>query len=158
MACPARSLGGKDGHRSVLRGVTHPHAQRPPGLLRRALGEAERVLARMTERGGIELARLRAQHISDCESGRATDGGVARLPDPNALCPPFMPISSAMGPLTITQMPGPPVLVATVFTLNDGSRTASMAVTTIGKYSGRQPAITAFTATISVLTVLRRAG
>ena len=77
---------------------------------------------------------------------------------PSAFSPPFMPISAATGPLTMTQIAAPPVLVATVLTLKAGSSTASIAVTTTGKYSGLQPAITALIATISALTVLRRAG
>ena len=57
-----------------------------------------------------------------------------------------MPISSAMGPLTTNSGAEPPVLAVEPWKLKGSRSIASKAATSTGKYSGRQPAITAFTA------------
>ena len=82
----------------------------------------------------------------------------ARLPGPSALWRAFMPISAAIGPLTIAHSAAPPVLVSTVWRLNASSNIASSAATTTGKYSGRQPAMTALIAACSSVTPRPRAG
>ncbi len=69
-----------------------------------------------------------------------------------------MPISSAIGPLTIAHSAAPPVLVSTVWRLKASSNIASSAATTTGKYSGRQPAMTALIAACSIVTPRPRAG
>src|SRR3990167_4878499 len=55
----------------------------------------------------------------------------------------FIPISSAIGPLTITDGPTIPNVVLPSPRLYSGSAIASKAVTTMGKYSGLHPAMTA---------------
>ena len=57
-----------------------------------------------------------------------------------------MPISSATGPLTISSGAEPPVEAVEPWKLKPGSFMASKAATSTGKYSGLQPAMTAFTA------------
>ena len=69
-----------------------------------------------------------------------------------------MPISDAIGPLTTAHSAAPPVLVSTVWRLNASSNIASSAATTTGKYSGRQPAMTALIAACSSVTPRPRAG
>ena len=71
---------------------------------------------------------------------------LGRLPGPNRLTSEFMPISSASGPLTISSGADPPVLAVEPWKLKSGRSIASKAATTMGKCSGRHPAITAFTA------------
>ena len=58
---------------------------------------------------------------------------LARLPEPSALEPEFIPIPAACGPLTITHEAAPPVLLNAAWALNEGSSTALSAATTIGK-------------------------
>ena len=63
-----------------------------------------------------------------------------------------MPSSLAIGPLTISTWPAPPVVTALPPRLNSSRSAAFIEATTTGKYSGRQPAITAFTASFSRVT------
>ena len=63
-----------------------------------------------------------------------------------------MPSRSAMGPLTITTGAAPPVVAWHPARLNGVCRAAFTQATTTGKYSGRQPAITALMATFSMVT------
>ena len=83
---------------------------------------------------------------------------LARLPGPNRFAPEFMPISSATGPLTITSTAAPPWLDEGAMRLNSGSSIASVAASTTGKYSGRQPAMTAFAAVLATVTSRLRSG
>ena len=70
----------------------------------------------------------------------------------------FIPISSAIGPETIAHSAEPPVLVNAEWALYRGSSIASIPASTTGKYSGRQPARTAFDAACSTLTAIPRSA
>src|SRR5262249_24325610 len=59
----------------------------------------------------------------------------------------LMPSRPAIGPLTMTTGAAPPVVHAVEPTWNSGWSTARTLASTTGKYSGRQPAITALAAT-----------
>src|SRR5262245_65921459 len=74
---------------------------------------------------------------------------LARLPCPSALPAAFIPIRSATGPLTITTGPADQVVASTPWMLNSLVHAASSAARTTGRYSGRQPAIAALTATLA---------
>ena len=82
----------------------------------------------------------------------------ALFPGPNKLSFEFMPISLEMGPLTTTKIPAPPWLEDGPIRLNSGVSIASVAATTTGKYSGRQPAMTAFAAVFKIEICLRLSG
>jgi len=56
-----------------------------------------------------------------------------------------------MGPFRMTSGEAALVVPDWPCRLNTGSQAASTAVSTAGKYSGRQPAITAFTASFSTV-------
>ena len=71
---------------------------------------------------------------------------LARLPGPNRFTSAFMAMSSVTGPLTTSSGAEPPVEAVEPWKLKPGSFMASKAATSTGKYSGRQPAMTAFTA------------
>ena len=58
----------------------------------------------------------------------------------------------------MTQMAAPPVLVSDGVDVERRVEHGPSAASTIGKYSGRHPAITALTASFSAVTPLRRAG
>src|SRR3984893_12188918 len=83
---------------------------------------------------------------------------LARTPGPKRLPPPCRPIASRTGPLTITMSAAPPVLVAGPWSVNSGSPMASSAAPTTGKYSGRQPAMTALIAACHAVTARSRTG
>ena len=83
---------------------------------------------------------------------------LARLPGPNRLLRLFSPICSRMGPLTMQSTAAPPMLDEGPTRLNTGSSMASVAASTMGKYSGRQPAITALAAAFSTVMTRRRSG
>ena len=74
---------------------------------------------------------------------------------PKHAVPPLMPSRPAIGPLTMTIGAAPPVVHAVEPTWKSGWSTARTLASTTGKYSGRQPAITAFAATFSTVTVPR---
>src|SRR5262245_59489356 len=80
----------------------------------------------------------------------------ARLPEPKALAPPFMPISRAIGPLTITNGEAMWVVACTPLRLNGWSVRASMAARTTGAYSGLQPAMTMLMARTSRVSAPQR--
>jgi hypothetical protein len=67
---------------------------------------------------------------------------LARLPEPNALQSPFIPMSRAIGPLTISSGAAMCVVAWTPFKLKASAVSASIAARTTGAYSGLQPAIT----------------
>ena len=77
---------------------------------------------------------------------------LARYPGPKQPESPLMPSCSAMGPLTITTGAAPPVVAWHPARLNGVCKAALTQATTTGKYSGRQPAITALIATFSMVT------
>ena len=58
---------------------------------------------------------------------------LARWPEPRTAVPLWMPIRSAIGPLTITTSAAPPVVVVMAPALNWGCSTASAAASTTGK-------------------------
>src|SRR5215831_745807 len=62
-----------------------------------------------------------------------------------------MPSADATGPLTITSTAHGWVVVWTAYRLNGSCATARIAASTTGACSGRQPAITALTATFSTV-------
>src|SRR5229473_3546140 len=82
----------------------------------------------------------------------------ARQPPPNRLPPELISSSSAIGPLTMSS--GVVVLVAVWMPCSwqAGSSRASIAVSTTGKYSGRQPAMTALIAIFSIVALRQRGG
>ena len=83
---------------------------------------------------------------------------LARAPWPKALYPALSPISRAIGPFT-TRSGATGCVVAWIESrLKAGSASASMAARSTGKYSGRQPAITAFTAIRSTVASPCRGG
>src|SRR5688572_21558841 len=69
-----------------------------------------------------------------------------------------MPSSAATGPLTISTGEQGWVVDCTANRLKAGSSTASTAVSTTGKYSGAQPAITALMARTSTVATPWRGG
>ena len=83
---------------------------------------------------------------------------LARLPCPRALPPPFIPIAWVPGPLAMITGPTGIVVASTPWMLNSSVQIASTAVSTHGRYSGRQPAITAAMATFSTVTSTRSGG
>ena len=76
---------------------------------------------------------------------------LARLPGPKTLPAAFMPMSRTTGPETISSGAEPPVLAVEAWKLKSGSLAASRAATSTGKYSGRQPAMTALAAAARML-------
>ena len=83
---------------------------------------------------------------------------VARSLLPNALKPPLAPISSRIGPFSTISTAQPPVLAVAPCARNGSCIIAVQAVTTTGKCIGRQPAITALTASFSAVTARPRTG
>ena len=76
---------------------------------------------------------------------------LARWPGPNTPKEQLTPIRSRIGPCTTTSGPEKWVDVETPWRLNAGSHAASTAASTTGRYSGRQPAITALVATLTTV-------
>ena len=72
--------------------------------------------------------------------------------------PEFMPILRVPGPLQTTIGPTGIVVASSPCMLNSSVHAASTAVRTHGRYSGRQPAITAAIATFSTVTSTRSGG
>ena len=83
---------------------------------------------------------------------------VARSLLPSALNVPSIPISRRASPLTTTNTAQPPVLAVAPCRVNSSRSIAVSAVTTMGKCAGRQPAITALTATFSAVMARARTG
>ena len=83
---------------------------------------------------------------------------LARLPCPSALPPLFMPMRPATGPLTTIIGPEKYVVASRPCMLNSSVQAASTAASTTGRYSGRQPAMTALTATFSTVHSTRSGG
>src|SRR5437762_14312294 len=75
----------------------------------------------------------------------------ARQPDPNTPAAQFTSSVVLIGPLTITSGAGALVVADTPCRSNDSSQTASTAAMTTGRYSGRQPAMTALIAIFSTV-------
>ncbi len=80
------------------------------------------------------------------------------LPGPKRLFRELIPSLDTTGPLNISSIPAPPRLEEGPIRLNFGSRIASVAASTAGKYSGKHPAITALEATLSKVIDRRRSG
>ena len=83
---------------------------------------------------------------------------LARFPWPRAFTPEFIPILRVPGPLQTTTGPTGMVVASNPCMLNWSVQTASTAVSTHGRYSGRQPAMTAAIATFSTVTATRSGG
>ena len=83
---------------------------------------------------------------------------LARLPLPSTLWVAFMPSARRTGPFTTTNGALPPVLAVLPCRPNSGSHIALTIAITTGRYSGRQPAITAAMATFSAVIRRRRTG
>ena len=83
---------------------------------------------------------------------------VARSLEPSALKPPLMPRSLRTGPFTTIRIAQPPVLAVAPWSRNGSRSIAVNAATTTGKCIGRQPAITALTASFSALIARWRTG
>ncbi len=83
---------------------------------------------------------------------------LARLPCPSAFSPEFMPMRLAMGPLTMITGVENQVVAISPCRVNFGTNAASKAPSTTGRYSGRQPAITALIATFSTVQSTRFGG
>src|SRR3989442_12133289 len=71
---------------------------------------------------------------------------LARQPEPKTPAPQLTSSSPRRGPLTITSGAGAFVVAETPLGSNASSHTAPTAASTTGRYSGRQPALTALTA------------
>ena len=76
---------------------------------------------------------------------------LALKPGPSVPRPLFNPIVSRTGPFTISNGDTGLVVVCSPWMLNDGSVIAWTAAINTGIYSGRQPAMTAFTAIFSTV-------
>ncbi len=81
---------------------------------------------------------------------------LARLPGPSTLPRQFMPRSWRIGPFTTNPSAMPPVLALAAWMEKPGSAMASTSASTTGRYSGRQPAMTALSATFSTVTTRLR--
>ena len=81
---------------------------------------------------------------------------LGRKPGPNRFGPLFSPRASRIGPLTMSNCADPPVLTEAPWMLKCPRHIPSAAATTTGRYSGRHPAMTAFTATCPAVMVSRR--
>src|SRR5258706_15829750 len=77
----------------------------------------------------------------------------ARFPGPKALVPDLMPIRFTIGPFTITKGAPPLVDAAHMLTSYSGLTRHSQTDKTIGNASGGHPAMTAFVATCSAVTI-----
>src|SRR5882724_10824896 len=75
----------------------------------------------------------------------------ARQPGPKTPAPELMSSAPRIGPFTITSGATASVVPDTPSRQNRSSQTASTAASTTGRYSGRQPAITALTAIFSTV-------
>src|SRR3990172_2189929 len=75
----------------------------------------------------------------------------ARQPGPKTPAPQLTSSATRTGPLITTSGAGALVVADTPCRSKASSHTASTAASTTGRYSGRQPAITAFTATFSTV-------
>ena len=69
-----------------------------------------------------------------------------------------MPMARVPGPLHTMTGPTGMVVASTPWMLNSSLHTASTAAITHGRYSGRQPAITALIAIFSIVTSTRSGG
>jgi hypothetical protein len=83
---------------------------------------------------------------------------LARLPWPKTFFPEFMPMARRTGPFTTITGPEGIVVASSPCMLNSSVQTASTAARTTGRNSGRQPAMTAFTATFSTVQGARSGG
>src|SRR4030095_15276842 len=78
---------------------------------------------------------------------------LARDPGPRTFAPELIFMRWRHGPLTIIIGATLPVVVCTPSRLNPGSNAPVVAATTSGKYSGKQPAITALAASFSMVAL-----
>ena len=76
---------------------------------------------------------------------------LARQPEPKTPAPQLSSSLPRTGPFTTTSGAGALVVAETPCRSKASSHTASTAATTTGRYSGRQPAITALTAIFSTV-------
>ena len=83
---------------------------------------------------------------------------LARFPEPNTLQPAFMPMLLRIGPFTTSSGLAMCVVACTPFRLKRVSHSASIAASTTGAYSGRQPAITMLIASTSRVRLPQRGG
>jgi transposase InsO family protein len=83
---------------------------------------------------------------------------LARQPGPNTPAPELMSSLARIGPFTITSGATASVVPETPSRQKRSSHIASTAATTTGRYSGRQPAITALTATFWTVARPNRGG
>ena len=81
---------------------------------------------------------------------------LGRKPGPNRFGPLLSPRLCRIGPLTMSSCADPPVLTEAPWILKRPRHMPSTAATTTGRYSGRHPAMTAFTATCPAVMVRRR--
>ena len=83
---------------------------------------------------------------------------LALNPGPKQPAPEATPSSFRTGPLMMTVCAAPDSVPVVEWQLPLGWRWARTAATTVGKYSGRQPAMTAFAAACSAVHVTSRVG
>ena len=161
-ASRARATAGRPRSAAPRRGT--PSARRRPARCRArrrravrrldvVLGEAEADLARLpwvarSTSPGRPPPTLR---MTSCSARPIVE--LARLPWPSALPPEFIPISLVPGPLQTITGPTGIVVASSPWMLNSSLHAASTAVSTHGRYSGLQPAITAAIATFSTVIV-----
>ncbi len=83
---------------------------------------------------------------------------LARKPGPKHAWPHSTSISRRTGPLTITACAAPANVAVVECAFAFGCRNARTVATTVGKYSGRHPAMTALIAVFSAVTSTLRVG
>ena len=76
---------------------------------------------------------------------------LARAPEPNTPAPELISSAARIGPFTMTSGDGALVVAETPCRSKASSQAASTAAMTTGRYSGRQPAITALIAIFSTV-------
>ena len=134
-----RRLGGDDKDARILGRHAFFDVVGRPRARFLVLGDAIAVFAGMTER---PLSRSPGQPPPTSRRTRRKARPIvalARLPEPKALQPPFMPIARATGPLTIRSGAAMWVVACTPFRLKAFSASARIAARTTGAYSGLQP-------------------
>ena len=143
----------------LLGAVAALDVQRLPRRVLLVLGEAERELARVAERGAVDLARAgRRRRCGSTSCSARPIVALARLPWPSTLTPLFMPIARRDRPVDDDTGPLKQVVASRPCMLNSSVQAASTAASTTGRYSGRQPAITALIATFSTVHSTRSGG
>src|SRR5215472_8336624 len=142
---------GKHRHRALLGRPPALDVERFPRRDLFVLADAVGVAAGMAQGGHGDLAGPRAPEIDHHEAEGAADGGIGAEPWPedtggavDADAPAHRPVHDDEGEVALVVPDWP-------CKLKRGSQAASTTASSTGKYSGRQPAMTAFTASFSTV-------